>query len=338
LPDVLSDGGFDTRAFYASDLAYDGMLDFFRYHGVEALQAADMKPDLPVGSWRGVSDRALYGEALARAEAAHTQHADRSQYDFVLTLSGHSPFSAPTDMPAEVAARVEQACAKSPWARADDCARLGVISYADYALGEFLEKLARSPLASRSIVVLSADHATSELFLWPGSNEEQGRAQVPLVLYVPGGLQRAASHPERVEAVVGALHERAASAVVSLADTPTLVTSLLSATHELRSIPEPWRFHTFGGQATSPDFAFDASSAAQVWGTDSAAFVFSADQAGQVTAYENKNRSFSAVAELDAMNHSLRGPAALLSSFVKGYLLRCQSRAALRMNESPPRL
>ena len=69
LPDVLSDGGFDTRAFYASDLAYDSMLEFFRYHGVEGTQAADMPAGLPIGSWRGVSDRALYDQALAHASS-----------------------------------------------------------------------------------------------------------------------------------------------------------------------------------------------------------------------------------------------------------------------------
>jgi hypothetical protein len=67
-----------------------------------------------------------------------------------------------------------------------------------------------------------------------------------------------------------------------------------------------------------------------VWGTDSAAFVFSADSEGRVTAYENKNRPFSEVAELETMNPRLRGPAAFLTSFVKGYLLRCGGHAALR--------
>jgi hypothetical protein len=331
LPDVLADGGVDTRAFYASDMAYDSMLDFFRYHGVEITQAADLPEGLPVGSWRGVSDRALYAETLARAEA-QAASANRAQYNFILTLSGHSPFARPTDMPDEVAARVALACAKSPWARPDDCARLGVIAYADHALGEFLDALARSRLASRSVVVLSADHATSEIFLWPGSAEEDGRAHVPFAMVVPEAVVQAASQPERVASMMGALHERAAGQVVSLADAPTLVTALLSETRELQSIPAPWRFHTYGGQATSAAFALDGSPGARVWGTDSAAFVFSADGEGRVTAYENKNRPFSEVAELETMNPRLRGPAAFLASFVKGYLLRCGGHAALRRN------
>ena len=116
----------------------------------------------------------------------------------------------------------------------------------------------------------------------------------------------------------------------SLSDSPTLVTALLSSTKELRSIPLPWRFHTFGGQATSPHFAFAARPGVRIWGTDSAAFVFSADADGTVNAYENKNRSFSDVAELDAMNPILRGPAAFLSSFSKGYLRRCEGSVRLR--------
>ncbi len=329
LPDVLSDAGVDTRAFYASDMAYDGMLEFFRYHGVEATQAADMPQGLPVGSWRGVSDRALYDQVLAHAEE-RSKHDMRAQYNFVLTLSGHTPFSRPTDMPAAVAERVEQACKKSPWAREDDCARLAVVAYADHALGELLEKLEHSPLASRSIVIVSADHATSEISLWPGSSEEKGRAHVPYVVYVPAAVVAGASRPETLAPLMAALHDRAATQVVSLADSPTLVTALLSSTRELRSIPSAWRFHTLGGQATSPHFAFAARPAARIWGTDSAAFVFSADASGNVSTYENKNRPFSNVDELDAMNPSLRGPAAFLSSFVKGYLRHCEPTLTLR--------
>lgn len=329
LPDVLSDAGFQTHAFYASDMAYDSMLDFFRYHGVEGTQAADMPPGLPIGSWRGVSDRALYEQALA-----HAASSGGSKYEFVLTLSGHSPFSAPTDMPPEVAARAAQACTKSASAKEDDCSRLAVVAYADYALGELLETIENSPLASRSIVVLSADHATSEMFLWPGSPEEKGRAHVPYVIYVPRALSAAAGHPASIASIMSRLRARAASLPISLMDSPTLVTSLLSSTRELRSIPEAWRFHTFGGQATSPYFAFDARPNARVWGTDSAAFVFSADADASVTAYENKNRAFSGPSEMDTLNPSLRGPAAFLGSFVKGYLARCENQAKLRMPPS----
>lgn len=328
LPDVLSDGGFETRAFYASDMAYDSMLEFFRYHGVEVTQAADMPPGLPLGSWRGVSDRALYDQALAHASSS----SPRSMYEFVLTLSGHSPFSIPTDMPPEVTERVAQNCHKSAFAREDDCSCLAVISYADYALGEFLDKLEKSPVARRSVVIVSADHATSEMFLWPGTAEEKVRAHVPYLMIVPEAMRAAAKQPARAGTLLEGLHERASTQVVSLMDSPTLVTALLSSTRELASIPEPWRFHTYGGQATSPHFVFDARPSARVWGTDSAAFVFSADADASVTAYENKNRAFSGPSELETINPSLRGPAAFLASFAKGYLGRCESQARLRIS------
>ena len=114
-------------------------------------------------------------------------------------------------------------------------------------------------------------------------------------------------------------------------DSPTLVTALLSSSREMKSIPAAWRFHTFGGQATSPHFSFDARPSARIWGTDSAAFVFSADADGSVTADENKNRQFSDPKEFDELNPSLRGPSAFLASFAKGYLARCESQAKLRM-------
>jgi hypothetical protein len=329
LPDVLSDGGFETRAFYASDLAYDSMLDFFRYHGVEGTQAADMPPGLPIGSWRGVSDRALYDQALA-----HATSGEGSMYEFVLTLSGHSPFSIPTDMPSDVLAHAEQACRKSLSAKEDDCSRLAVMAYADHALGEFLDKLETSAVGRRSIVVVSADHATSEMFLWPGSAEERGRAQVPYLMIVPRALTATAARPSSIPPIVARLRDRAASQVVSLMDSPALVTALLSSTRELRGIPAAWRFHTYGGQATSPRFAFVALT--RVWGTDSAAFVFGVDAAGAVTAQSEKNHAFSDASELDTLNPSLRGPAAFLASFTRGYLGRCEHVAGARLRMTTP--
>jgi hypothetical protein len=333
LPDVLSDAGFDPRVFYASDLAYDSMLDFFRYHGVATTQATDMPPGLPIGSWQGVSDRALYAQALAHAESESAAR-PRPLYEFVLTLSGHTPYSRPDDMPPDVAARAAQACKKSPSAAEDDCRHLAVMAYADDALGEFLDKLERSKLARRSIVVVSADHATSEMYLWRDSVVEKGRAHVPYVVYLPKALSESAAHPDAVAPILARLRDRAAQQVISLTDSPTLVTSLLSATRELKSIPEAWRFHTYGGQVTSPHFTFDAKPSARIWGTDSAAFVFSADAEGSVTAYEHKNSAFSEASQLDDLNPSLRGPAAFLGSFVKGYLLRCESHAKLRSKPS----
>lgn len=334
LPDVLADAKFETHAFYSSDMAYDGMLEFFRYHGVEVTQAADMPEGLPVGSWRGISDRALYEQVLLQTMRRSEEELSHAQYKFVLTLSGHHPFARPTDMPEEVAHRAALACKASPWAKPDDCARLAVIAYADHALGEFLEKLERSPLAKRSIVILSADHATSEIGLWPGSSEEKRRAHVPYAIYLPGARIDTAADPSAVGTLVTSLRTRAKSQVLSLADSPRLLASLLSSTHGFRSIPESWRFHTLGGQALSPHFAFAARPTARIWGTDSAAYIFSADADGNVSPYEKKNSFFNTADDLDAINPSLRGPAAFLSSFAKGYLRRCEGDVRLRSDVS----
>jgi hypothetical protein len=179
--------------------------------------------------------------------------------------------------------------------------------------------------------VVSADHATSEMFVWPGSPEPKGRAHVPYLVYVPRALAASAERPEAIAPLVARLHDKAAAQVLSLMDSPSIMTALLSSTREMKSIPAAWRFHTYGGQATSPHYAFDERPSARVWGTDSAAFVFSVDGDGSVRARENKNRAFSDVRELDDLDASLRGPAAFLASFTKGYLGRCERHAKLRM-------
>ena len=114
-------------------------------------------------------------------------------------------------------------------------------------------------------------------------------------------------------------------------DSPTLVTALLSSTRELTQHPRRVALPHLRRSGTSPHFAFDTRPSARVWGTDSAAFVFSVDADATVKAYENKNRAFSGPSELDTLNPSLVGPAAFLSSFAKGYLGRCESQARLRM-------
>ena len=327
LPDVLSDGGFESHVYYPSDISFENMLAFFRYHGMLSTQAADMPKHLPTGSWRAVSDRALYDQALQRASR------ERSELNFVLTLSGHSPFTRPTDMPAEAQAAADSACKKmkAPGVDADECERLGVMAYADYALGELLDKLEKSPLSRRSVVVISADHSTNEAFIWGGSVEARARAHVPYAVYLPKALRESAAHPELVAPLLDRLAQRAAKTLWSLTDSPTLVSALVSATPQMQRIPAEWRFHTFGGQATSAHFGLQGRPDARVWGTDASAFVFTVDSKGSVHDDEIRNATFADVSQFDSMNMLLRGPSAFLSSFTKGYLRRCERDVALRM-------
>jgi hypothetical protein len=326
LPDVLSDGGFEPHVYYPSDISFENMLDFFRYHGMKATQAADMPRGLPIGSWRAVTDRALYDQAVQRASPT------KSELNFILTLSGHSPFSRPTDMPADAAARAEASCAKMKGGNQDDCDRLVVIAYADFALGELLDKIERSPMGRRSIVIVSADHSTNEDFVWGGAAEETARAQVPYVVYLPKALLETAPHADRIAPLLARLDKHAQDELWSLTDSPRLVTALVSASAQMRRIPPAWRFHTYGGQATSAHFALLGRPDARVWGTDASAYVFSIDGKGVVTDDEIKNATYSDVSQFDTMNPLLRGPAAFLSSFIKGYLRRCEKEVKLRMD------
>lgn len=328
LPDVLADGGFDFHVYYPSDISFDNMLEFFRQHGAKSTQAVDMPRGLPTGTWGSVSDRALYTQALKGASP------DRSEVEFILTLSGHSPFTRPTDMPPEATAAAESACKKMIGAAADgdDCDRAAVVAYADYALGEFLDQLEKSPVARRSIVVISGDHSTNEEFLWGDAVEKRARAQVPYVVYLPKALRESAPKRERIGPLLDRLGDRA-RLVWSLTDSPTLVTTLVSAAPQMRRIPAAWRWHTLGGQATSHDFAIDGKPEARAWGTDADAFVFTVTADGVVSDSGKKNEAFSDPSQFDSMNPLLRGPAAFLSSFTKGFVAHCEQDTKLRMKD-----
>lgn len=328
LPDVLADGGFEGHVYYSSDLSFDNMLELFRYHGMKSTQAADMPRGLPTGTWNAVSDRALYDQALRGASP------DRSEFQLVLTLSGHSPFKRPTDMPPEASAAADSACKKMIGAAVDgdDCDRAAVVAYADYALGELLDNLEKSPVAKRSIVVISGDHSTNETFVWGTDAETRARAQVPYVVYLPKALRESAPQAEQIGPLLDRLGDRA-RLVWSLTDSPTLVTSLVSATPQMRRIPAEWRYHTLGGQATSHDFAIDGMPEARAWGTDADALVFTVTAEGVVSDSGKKNESFSEPSQFESMNPLLRGPAAFLSTFTKGFVAHCEPSTKLRMKD-----
>ena len=58
-------------------------------------------------------------------------------------------------------------------------------AYTDHALAAFVRGIERTPEASRSIFVVSADHATADQPLWGGETDEQCNGQGPIVHLFP---------------------------------------------------------------------------------------------------------------------------------------------------------
>lgn len=249
LPDVLADASFEHTFFYGSDATFDEMQHFFEAHRtLELVTQQTLPKDLPKGTWDAVTDFAVFDAAVRRVADRLTTGAP--QFATVMSLSHHSPFTTPQDMPDAVKARVKSALATaSHHADADDEKRLVAFSYTDAALERLVTGLEQTGLAERSIVVAMADHSTGHAYVWGKESTETDaqKAQVPFVIILPR------AGPELTEPL-----RRASDALnarpTSLNDVPMLLLALLSQHPAVKALPSDQRWHTLGGQRTSPWF------------------------------------------------------------------------------------
>jgi hypothetical protein len=251
--DVLASGGFVGTFFYGSDADYDEMGPFLSRHGVSRVVAErDFPATAPRGAWGGVTDFVLVDEAVKQLGAGLREG---PRYALLMTLSNHSPFTAPQDLPDEVRARAQQVIgARGNVATRDDLKRLVTFAYTDAAVERLFGALEREGLAERTIVVLLADHSTGNDYVWGADDfdheTDAAKARVPLLLVVPEAFVKRADAAMELEAVQRALDAE----VLSQNDVPALMLALLSAHPGVAAMAADQRWHTLGGQRTSPDF------------------------------------------------------------------------------------
>ncbi|MCU0702063.1 MAG: sulfatase-like hydrolase/transferase [Myxococcaceae bacterium] len=257
LPDVLADSGFEHRFFYGSDATFDEMHRFFGEHRyVELVSQKELPPTLPKGTWEGVTDFAVFDEGVRRtAEALEATRAP--QFAFLMSLSHHSPFTAPDDLPPEVSTRVERALATTPHhADADDGRRLVAFSYTDAAVERLFGQLDARGLSDRAVVVLMADHSTGHAYVWgtEATETDAQKSQVPFAVVVPAAFRARLLNPAAFDEALARAQRLVDEGPLSLNDVPRLVLALLSAHPGVATLPGSQRWHTLGGQVTSPHF------------------------------------------------------------------------------------
>jgi hypothetical protein len=333
LPDVLGDAGFEPHVFHGATLAYDNMLEFFRYHGVKTTEKADFPKDAPMGCWKSITDRTVFDAALEHIEA-RAGH----RYTFVLTMTSHVPFDEPSDMPPEVKARLNRALeAAGVAADRDDKMRLSTLAYADWALEHFVRRIEASPEARRSIIVVSADHSTSDPFVWSSTPNVRSMSGIPFFVYLPRPFLMDSADPKTALSLLEQVNARAAEAAVSADDVPTLLLALLSASAPLASLPPAWRWHTLGGMVTSPDYALPGRPASALWGIDAVSRLFSVDRdrALPITLPE-PNPSLPGAGGANELGSVGGSVSAFFSSFLRGYARRCTGTEHIRVSRVLP--
>ena len=321
LTDVMVDAGFDTSFFFGGLSNFDAMDVFFRGHGVSDLVTRGRLPESLPTAEIGVSDRALVAHATSHVAS---KPADRGHYTLVMLVSNHVPYRRPDDVPPDVDERVDE-IAKSPlFAGAkDDLRRLRTLAYSDHAVSELFSAI--GPRLDRSIVVLGADHATSDPFVWhttPEWNRHSAQALIPFVIVFPEALLAKLARPERARELVRALNEAFAHEPWSENDVPTLLLTLLSHGPGMRAIPPARRWHTFGGERTSPFFV-PPRPEVKILGIDCVAELFGTDDQDRSLLAPEKASFVRHERDLYTSSPTLIPVAATFSRFLNGYAATC---------------
>lgn len=284
-PDVLADAGFESSFFYGSDLAFDGMDVFLREHRFSTVVGQDAFPkDAPKGTWGGITDFAVFDEAVARVAKGLT--AGAPQFSLVMSLSHHSPFTAPEDLPPEVPARVDAALKAAPnRADADDRLRLVAYSYTDAAVERLFARLDAEHVADRSLVLLGADHSTGHAYVWgaEGTETDAQKGQIPLALVIPDAFRARAKDPAALDAALADAQRLLDEAPLSQNDVPTLLLALLSAHPGVKALPPGARWHSMGGQVTSPYFEPGGEADSYLVGINGVSELYALNRAGART-------------------------------------------------------
>jgi hypothetical protein len=287
--DVLFDAGFRHSFFYGSDGTFDAMDEYFKQHGDALFRSQNELPKgLPKGTWDGVSDFAVFDAAVAEVAAGVKE---RPQFSFVMSLSNHSPFPAPEDLPPDVNARVDQSLKVAVnRADGDDRLRLVTYSYTDAAVERLFAKLDEAGISERSIVMLLADHSTGHSYVWgkEAVESDAAKAQIPFALVIPKAFLARARDPIALTSALKTAQSLLDAAPLSQNDLPTLVLAMMSAHPSLRALPEDKRWHTLGGQVTSPYFKPGGDPASYILGINGVSELFALDKQGQrVGGYED---------------------------------------------------
>lgn len=156
-PADLREAGYKTMAIHASDLTVMHMSEFFLSSGhTELVDENDFPKDAKRCKW-GVHDRDMFSRVYD--EIMKKTSGDSPWLTTVLTLSSHEPFVVPYN-------RFEDGPDNS-------------MAYTDDAVGEFVDRLKKTPVWDNLLVMIVADHSLNRV----ATPENRAKyAHIPLLL------------------------------------------------------------------------------------------------------------------------------------------------------------
>ncbi|EXI81785.1 MAG: Lipoteichoic acid synthase 1 [Candidatus Accumulibacter appositus] len=183
LPQLLSARGYDNLYVYNGNFQWDNQSGFFSNQGMTNFIGREdfLDPVYMDPTW-GVSDQDMFDRAAS--ELAKLP-ADKPFYALVQTLSNHTPYALPKDLPVKPVSD-----------RGTASEHLTAMRYSDWALGEFFAKARKSAYYKHTLFVIVGDHGF-------GSDQQLTemdlfRFNVPLLLIAPGIQEKFGSRNHHV--------------------------------------------------------------------------------------------------------------------------------------------
>lgn len=172
LPQLLSARDYDDIYVYNGSFSWDNQSGFFGNQGMRNFVGREdfVDPVFIDPTW-GVSDQDMF--ARGADELARLGRQGKPFYALLQTLSNHTPYALPEDLPVE---RV------TGHGSLDE--HLTAMRYADWSLGQFFTKARQQPYFKDTLFVVLGDHGFG--------NDEQitemdlSRFSIPLLLIGPG--------------------------------------------------------------------------------------------------------------------------------------------------------
>jgi phosphoglycerol transferase MdoB-like AlkP superfamily enzyme len=211
----LKQNNYSTNFFTCHDGQFDNMEGFMKFNHFDQFYSQDDYPSDKAVSTLGVPDHYLFEYALEKMDAQYREN-NAPFFSYILTSSDHGPWVVPTDIPFKPTA-------------ADEHDRS--TQYADWALGNFIDKAKQYDWFNNTLFVFVADHGVNfgHTYAMPLSYNH-----IPCLFYMPSQLK-----PDTISSVGGQID--VLPTVLSFLKIPFKNTSMgIDLMHEKR----PWMYFT----------------------------------------------------------------------------------------------
>ena len=175
---VMRSLGYQTSFLYGGYGYFDNMNYFFGSNGFDTIDRRSI-PNVRFENIWGVSDEDLFDRSLDYLDSLHA--AGQPFFSIIMTTSNHKPFTFRSGL-------------ESIGIPAEGGGRAAGVRYADFALGQFLQKAAARAWFDDTIFVVAADHGAR---VYGAEQIPLKTYEIPLMMYAPKHIR-----PRRVQALM----------------------------------------------------------------------------------------------------------------------------------------